>query len=76
MFILLFVETEIKYSYANMKKQFKDEFIDKVTFVLMHPSLGIALGENTIGYVLGHASRNIQTLNFPNEIPKRVRVLL
>ena len=66
--------SDLKYSYNSMKNDLKDDAINKVTFFLMHPSLGIALGEGAVAYTIGHASRNIQTLTFPADIPQQVRL--
>ena len=55
-----------------MKNDFKNDAISKVTFYLTHPSLGIALGEGAVAYTIGHASRAIQTLVFPADIPQEV----
>ncbi|KAK7108965.1 cilia- and flagella-associated protein 43-like isoform X2 [Littorina saxatilis] len=62
---------DLKDNYGSIKQDFKCEAINKVTFFLLHPSLGIALGEGAVAYTIGYATRNIQTLVFPTEIPTK-----
>lgn len=62
---------DLKYSYNSIRCDLKEEAINKVTFYLVHPSVGIALGEGAVAYTISHSTRGIQTLTFPAEIPKK-----
>ncbi|KAL8576297.1 hypothetical protein ACOMHN_006220 [Nucella lapillus] len=62
---------DLKYSYNSMRCDMKEESISKVTFFLVHPSVGLALGEGAVAYTIGHSTRDIQTISFPPKVPKR-----
>ncbi|XP_076460305.1 cilia- and flagella-associated protein 43-like [Babylonia areolata] len=62
---------DLKYSYNSARCDLKEEAIHKVTFYLMNPSYGIALGEGAVAYTLGCGTRAVHTITFPADIPKK-----